>query len=126
MCSEPSDRTSQPEVPPLEPTVPCLRLPILLLMPTYPLICQSIHLFISPPQLIGKSNFITRPKLLDYTATREELLWRSGEVFDWVAQGKMNVSVDKVFPLAECGDGHIYLEAGKSTGKVLYDCALSK
>ena len=78
-------------------------------------------------QLIGKSNFITRPKLLDYTATREELLWRSGEVFGWVADGKMKVSVDKTFPLAECGDGHRYLEAGKSTGKVLYDCAnLSK
>ena len=43
-----------------------------------------------------------------------------------MAQGKMGVSVDKVFPLAECGEGHLYLEAGKSTGKVLYDCDLSK
>jgi len=33
-------------------------------------------------QLIGKSNFITRPKLVDYTTTREELLWRSGEVIN--------------------------------------------
>ena len=66
---------------------------------------------VSPLKLIGKSNFITRPKLLDYTATREELLWRSGEVFVGCA-GPMGVSVDKVL-LAECGEGHLYLEAGK-------------
>eukprot|EP00622_Pseudochattonella_farcimen_P001855 FR736659.1.p1 GENE.FR736659.1~~FR736659.1.p1 ORF type:complete len:124 (+),score=17.25 FR736659.1:87-458(+) len=77
---------------------------------------------VNPLKLIGKSNFITRPKLLDYTATREELLWRSGEVFGWVNEGKLNVSIDKVFSLAEAGDGHDYLEAGKSTGKVLYEC----
>lgn len=77
---------------------------------------------VNPLKLIGKSNFITRPKLLDYTSTREELLWRSGEVFNWVKDGKLNVSIDKVFPLEECTEGHQYLEAGKSTGKVLYEC----
>ena len=30
------------------------------------------------------------------------------------------VSVDKTFPLDEATDGHFYIEAGKSTGKVLY------
>jgi NADPH2:quinone reductase len=73
-------------------------------------------------QLIGKSNFITRPKLVDYTSTREELLWRSAEVFKWVADGDLSVSVDKIFPLSKTSEGHVYLEAGKSTGKVLYDC----
>ncbi|GMI30833.1 hypothetical protein TeGR_g13089, partial [Tetraparma gracilis] len=32
-------------------------------------------------RLIGKSAFVTRPKLLDYTATRDEMLYRSGEIF---------------------------------------------
>ena len=77
---------------------------------------------INPLRLIGKSNFITRPKLLDYTSTREELLWRSGEVFGWVAEGMVQVSIDKTFPLTECTEGHLYLEAGKSTGKVVYKC----
>lgn len=81
---------------------------------------------INPLKLIGKSNFITRPKLLDYTSTREELLWRSGEVFGWVADGSLKVNVDKVFPLADTSEGHQYLEAGKSTGKVLYDCSITK
>ena len=88
--------------------------------------CVCFVCRVSPLKLIGKSNFITRPKLLDYTSTREELLWRSGEVFGWVKDGKLNVSVDKVFPLSECGEGHVYLEAGKSTGKVLYDTTIAK
>mmetsp|Transcript_28057 Transcript_28057/g.50971 ORF Transcript_28057/g.50971 Transcript_28057/m.50971 type:complete len:643 (-) Transcript_28057:240-2168(-) len=78
---------------------------------------------VNPLKLIGKSNFIPRPKLLDYTRDREELLWRSSEVFGWVADGSLKVNVDKVFPLSETGQGHKYLEEGKSTGKVLYDCA---
>jgi len=73
-----------------------------------------------PIKLIAKSGFICRPKLLDYTRDREELLWRSNEVFGWVASGDLKVSVDKTFPLEQAVDGHLYLEAGKSTGKVLY------
>jgi len=71
-------------------------------------------------RLIGKSAFVTRPKLLDYTVDREELLWRSGEVFGWLADGSLNVSVDTSFPLEQAAEGHEYLEAGKSKGKVLY------
>jgi NADPH2:quinone reductase len=71
-------------------------------------------------KLIGKSAYVTRPKLLDYTTDRAELLKRSGEVFGWLQSGELKVTVDKVFPLDEVVAGHQYLEAGKSTGKVLY------
>lgn len=71
-------------------------------------------------RLIGKSAYVTRPKLLDYTVNREELLWRSGEVFGWLGEGKLKVSVDTSFPLEQAAEGHKYLEAGKSKGKVLY------
>lgn len=71
-------------------------------------------------RLIGKSAYVTRPKLLDYTTDRKELVWRAEEVFGWLEQGKLKVSVDKTFPLEQAADGHIYLEAGKSKGKVLY------
>jgi len=71
-------------------------------------------------RLIGKSAYVTRPKLLDYTTTREELVWRADEIFGWLKEGKLNVSVDTTFPLDEAADGHKYLEAGKSKGKVLY------
>ena len=71
-------------------------------------------------RLIGKSAYVTRPKLLDYTVDREELLWRSSEVFGWLSDGKLKVAVDTTFPLDQAAEGHKYLEAGKSKGKVLY------
>jgi len=71
-------------------------------------------------RLIGKSAYVTRPKLLDYTATREELLMRSSDVMGWIADGRLNVGVDRTFPIEEASSGHEYLESGASTGKVLY------
>merc|ERR1712194_535534 len=71
-------------------------------------------------KLIGKSAYVTRPKLLDYIRDRDELLWRADEIFGWLKEGKLNVSVDTVFPIDEAAEGHKYLEAGKSKGKVLY------
>jgi len=71
-------------------------------------------------RLIGKSAYVTRPKLLDFVRDREELLSRSEEIFGWLQEGKLNVSVDTVFPLDQAPEGHKYLEAGKSKGKVLY------
>lgn len=72
-------------------------------------------------RLIGKSAYVTRPKLLDYTVTRDELVWRANEIFGWLKEGKLQVSVDTVFPLDQAAEGHLYLEAGKSKGKVLYE-----
>ncbi|KAL3772994.1 hypothetical protein ACHAWO_004133 [Cyclotella atomus] len=71
-------------------------------------------------RLIGKSAYVTRPKLLDYTVDRAELVSRADEIFGWLKEGKLNVSVDRCFPLEEAAEGHLYLEAGKSKGKVLY------
>lgn len=71
-------------------------------------------------RLIGKSGFVTRPKLLDYTVDRAELVSRADEIMGWLKEGKLNVQVDKEFGLDQASDGHDYLEAGKSKGKVLY------
>jgi len=71
-------------------------------------------------RLIGKSAYVTRPKLLDYTTNREELVSRADDIFGWLKDGKLNVSVDTTFPLDQAAEGHMYLEAGKSKGKVLY------
>lgn len=40
-------------------------------------------------RLIGKSAYVTRPKLLDYTVDREELVWRANEIFGWLGEGKL-------------------------------------
>jgi len=71
-------------------------------------------------RLSAKSAYITRPRLMDYTVDREELLRRAGDLFRWVGEGRLKISVDKVLPLDKAVEGHEYLEAGKSTGKVLF------
>ncbi|WP_028046900.1 quinone oxidoreductase [Cellulomonas sp. URHE0023] len=65
------------------------------------------------------SLFLTRPTLGDYTATRDELLWRSRELFDAVLTGSLDVRIGGTFPLAEAADAHRALESRSTTGKVL-------
>jgi NADPH:quinone reductase len=75
---------------------------------------------ISLLRLAPKSGYVTRPKLNDYVSTKEELQYRADQVFKWVTSGAVHVKVDCIFPLKDAGEGHLYLEAGKSQGKVLY------
>ncbi|GAA5055026.1 NADPH2:quinone reductase [Thermocatellispora tengchongensis] len=65
------------------------------------------------------SLFLTRPTLRHYTATREELLWRAGDVFGWIASGKLSIVVSERYPLAEARRAHEDLEARRTTGKLL-------
>jgi len=74
-----------------------------------------------PLRFINKSGYLTRPKLNDYTVTREELMERANDIFKWIGSGDLQVAVDRCFPLEQAVEGHNYLEAGKSRGKVLYE-----
>lgn len=65
------------------------------------------------------------PKLGDYLSTKEELDQRCEQVFKWVADGELDVSIDKVFNLENAKDGHAYLEAGQSKGKVLFKVGIN-
>jgi NADPH2:quinone reductase len=65
------------------------------------------------------SLFVTRPTLGDYVATREELLWRSGELFEAVLAGRLDVRVGATYPLSEARRAHEDLEGRRTTGKVL-------
>jgi NADPH2:quinone reductase len=65
------------------------------------------------------SLFLTRPKLGDYTATREELLARAGEVLGWVAAGKLKLRLEHVYPLSEAAEAQRALEGRRTTGKIL-------
>lgn len=65
------------------------------------------------------SLFITRPSLGHYTATRDELLWRAGDLFRWIAAGELTIRLDQTFPLAQAAEAHRYMEARQSKGKVL-------
>lgn len=65
------------------------------------------------------SVFFTRPHLADYIATAEELGVRAADLFAAWRTGKLVVTVDREYPLAEAGAAHRYLEAGKTKGKLL-------
>jgi NADPH:quinone reductase len=65
------------------------------------------------------SLFLTRPTIAHYTATRDELVWRAGEVLGWVQDGSLDVRIDRKVPLADAGDAHRALEGRRTTGKVL-------
>lgn len=65
------------------------------------------------------SLFLTRPTLLHYCATREELLERAGDVLGWVASGKLSVRIHKIYPLAEAAQAHRDLEGRATSGKLL-------
>ena len=65
------------------------------------------------------SVFFTRPHLADYIASAEELGARAADLFAAWRTGKLVVTVDREYPLAEAADAHRYLEAGKTKGKLL-------
>jgi NADPH2:quinone reductase len=65
------------------------------------------------------SLFLTRPSLAHYVATREELLWRAGEVLNGVKSGAITLRIDKTYPLAAAADAHRDLESRRTAGKLL-------
>ena len=65
------------------------------------------------------SLYVTRPTLGAYTATREELVARSGAVFGMMAAGKLKLRIEHSYPLAEAQRAHRELEGRKTTGKLL-------
>ncbi|WP_199433119.1 quinone oxidoreductase family protein [Qaidamihabitans albus] len=75
---------------------------------------------IDPQRLnAGGSLFLTRPKTADYTRTREELEWRTGELLDAVARGSLTVRIGGRYPLAEARQAHEDLQGRRTTGKLL-------
>ena len=65
------------------------------------------------------SLFLTRPSLSHHVLTREELLWRAGDVLGWVGSGKLKLRIDRKYPLADAPQAHRDLEGRKTAGKLL-------
>ncbi len=67
----------------------------------------------------GGSLFLTRPTLGHYVADLEELRWRAGEVFDWIAKGELDVRIGGTYPLADAARAQDDLASRRTTGKLL-------
>ena len=65
------------------------------------------------------SLFLTRPSLAFHLQTREELLWRAGDVLNWIESGKLKLRIDRTYPLAQAAEAHRALEGRHTTGKLL-------
>jgi len=65
------------------------------------------------------SLFITRPTLAHYTATRQELEKRAGEVLEMILNGKLELRLHEEYPLSEARWAHEDLEGRRTTGKLL-------
>lgn len=73
-----------------------------------------------PGQLGPKGSlFLTRPVLFHYIASRKDLLWRSSDLFNWLASGQLQVRIDRQLPLAEAAEAHRLLESRQTAGKLL-------
>jgi NADPH2:quinone reductase len=67
----------------------------------------------------GGSLFITRPTLVHYIASREELFRRAEDLFGWIADGRLSVRIGRRYPLADAAQAHEDLAARRTTGKLL-------
>jgi NADPH2:quinone reductase len=73
-----------------------------------------------PIQLSQKGSlYLTRPSLVHYIASIEELRSRSSAVFKMIADGKLKIRIAHTYPLAEAQQAHRDLEGRKTTGKFL-------
>jgi len=77
-----------------------------------------------PPFNIGQlmtkgSLYLTRPTLVNYTATREDLMAGSKELFDVVQSGAVKITVQQTYPLRDAAAAHAGLEARKTTGSTV-------
>jgi NADPH:quinone reductase len=65
------------------------------------------------------SLFLTRPSLAHYLGSREELLWRAGEILSLAAAGDLRVRISRTYPLADAAQAHRDLESRQTTGKLV-------
>jgi NADPH:quinone reductase len=65
------------------------------------------------------SLYLTRPTLVMYIASREQLIAHANAVFEMLATGKLKLRIEHTYPLAEVQQAHRDLEGRKTTGKIL-------
>ena len=65
------------------------------------------------------SLFLTRPTLVNYTATRADLEETAKSLFDAVTSGKVKIEVTGTYKLGDAAKAHSDLEGRKTTGSII-------
>ncbi len=75
---------------------------------------------VDPQQLnAAGSVYLTRPTLAHFTRTAQEFSWRTGELFDALANGSITVTVSRRYPLADAAQAHRDLQSRKTVGSIV-------
>lgn len=75
---------------------------------------------VDPQRLNAKGGlFLTRPSIVHYTRTRDELLARTRDIFGWLASGQLRLRIGRTYPLADAAQAHRDLAGRATTGKLL-------
>ena len=62
---------------------------------------------------------LARPSLTHNVASHADVLWRAGDLFNWLAEGKLAIRIGGIYPLSQAADAHRLLESRTSAGKIL-------
>ena len=62
---------------------------------------------------------VTRPTLVHYIASHEELQTRAAAVLNMIAAGQLKLRIGHTYPLQEAQQAHRDLEGRRTTGKIL-------
>ena len=65
------------------------------------------------------SLYLTRPTLMHYTATREDLVETANDLFDVVKSGAVKIEVGQTYPLDDAARAHRDLEGRRTTGSTV-------
>jgi NADPH2:quinone reductase len=65
------------------------------------------------------SIFLTRPTLMHYVATREELIDSANALFEMVLKGAIKIEVHQTYPLKDAARAHADLEGRRTTGSTV-------
>jgi NADPH2:quinone reductase len=63
--------------------------------------------------------FLTQAAVGQYVTNREQLLARTGDLFNWIIGGDLRVRIDQTYPLADAAAAHEVMGSGWTTGKLL-------
>jgi NADPH2:quinone reductase len=66
------------------------------------------------------SLYVTRPSLVAYTSTRQELEKSARALFKMVTSGAVKIEVNQTYPLKEAPQAHRDLEGRKTTGSTIF------
>jgi len=62
---------------------------------------------------------LARPSLTHNVASQADVARRAGDLFNWIEAEKLDVRIDKTFPLADAASAHCALESRRTSGKIL-------